>query len=103
MSELLDSSSHVGVQHFLHKLKGSELDRPGTKGLVVGFGEGHEADHLQRHSDSTIVGIDINSRIPEGVTAEFLPILASAMTLPFKPESRPSIRWSGLNWWWMRK
>lgn len=84
---MIDSSSHAGVQHFLQKMKASELDREGARGLVVGFGEGHEADYLQNHTRARIYGIDIRSRIPANQNPSFSPILASAMDLPFKESS----------------
>lgn len=84
---MIDSSSHAGVQHFLKQINGSELDREGTRGLVVGFGEGHEADYLQHHTRANIIGVDVRSRIPAEHKPTFSPILASAMKLPFKESS----------------
>ena len=83
----MDETSHAGVQHFIRKL--NELDSNGhyRRGLVVGFGEGHEADYLQRHTQTDIIGIDIRSRIPDGTIPAFHPLLASAMTLPFQSSS----------------
>ena len=66
------------------KLKNIQFNRPNLRGLVVGFGEGHEAEYLQRHTQAEIFGIDIRSRIPEGTIPTFQPLLASAVTLPFK-------------------
>ncbi|TDA66438.1 MAG: class I SAM-dependent methyltransferase [Chloroflexi bacterium] len=84
---MIDSSSHAGVQHFIHKMNMAELDREGVRGLVVGFGEGHEAEYLQHHTRAKIIGIDIRSRIPANQNPSFSPILASAMKLPFKESS----------------
>lgn len=82
-----DYSSHIGAQHFVQRLKAFGLDRPGAKGLVVGFGEGHEADYLQRNTQTEIVGIDVLSRIKDRRKTIFRPFLASAMNVPFKATS----------------
>jgi len=84
---VIENSSHAGVQHFWGKLSASGLDRNGARGLVVGFGEGHEANFLQRHSASSIIGVDISFRIPVGENIAFCPLLASAEALPFKSSS----------------
>ena len=83
-NSLIDNSTHAGIQHFVLKLREMVLDREENRGLVVGFGEGHEAEYLQCHTRTKIVGIDISSRIPKGKKLSFCPVLANAMNLPFK-------------------
>lgn len=86
-NQQLDDTSHAGVQHFILKLVDLKFDPQGLRGLVVGFGEGHEAEYLQNHTQAEIFGIDVRSRIPNGIRTNFRPILANAVTLPFKSSS----------------
>jgi ubiquinone/menaquinone biosynthesis C-methylase UbiE len=77
----------MGVQHFIRIMALRDKEFTGKKGLVVGFGEGHEADFLQTHTHAKIIGIDIRSRIPVQVKPGFSPVLASALKIPCADET----------------
>ncbi len=84
---MIDTTSHAGVQHFCKTISDRGFDTTNKIGLVIGFGEGHEANYLSRELGTKIIGIDKNLRIPEGEEVIFLPVLSSALQLPYPNNS----------------
>nr|WP_299026750.1 methyltransferase domain-containing protein [uncultured Thermanaerothrix sp.] len=76
--------THSGVYNFVSILKAPnryaswELGR----GLVVGYGEGHEASFLSQQLGVAVVGVDLRPPA-DAYGKHFRPILADALHIPF--------------------
>ena len=82
--------THSGAQLFSEIVIKTQVDGSGQKGLVVGFGDGHEADFLGDALKETVYGIDIrppalskHSFIPTAADAGYLPYLSNTFSFVF--------------------
>ena len=78
---MADASSHSGAQLFSEIILNSQVPANGLRGLVVGFGNGHEACFLSNHFNGLVFGIDI--RAPVFPLCGFIPTAADAGFLPY--------------------
>jgi len=83
----LAASTHAGAQFFCREFRKERAAGGSCRGLVVGFGKGHEAAFIADELKAEVVGIE-SDYDPENSTLEgFEAMRASVLDLPFKDDS----------------
>lgn len=84
---LLNKSTHAGAQHFCRIAQTHKLGLKNGLGLVIGYGQGHEASFLSRCLQVQIIGIDLHPPAYETCDQDFTPVLADVLYLPLREET----------------
>ena len=83
----LKVSTHAGAHHFCQIARMPGLGQKYGPGLVVGYGQGHEASFLKQCLRVTIIGVDLYPPACDFCDQDFAPVLANALNLPFREET----------------
>jgi len=84
----MSALTHAGAYHFCHVLREYTHFAGDGRGLVIGYGRGHEASFLAQQLQVPVIGIDLfPPEKRETTEVQFLPVLANTLNLPFPDQA----------------